>query len=68
MTEFAQNQLINDEDGKARRFLEELLVLGGFEKCLLTINSEEGPKIIFTYKRFGMKVDILENDESKTDN
>ena len=65
MTEFARNQLINDEDGKARRFLEELLVLGGFEKCLLSINSEEGPKIMFTYKRFGMKVDILENDESK---
>lgn len=66
MTEFARNQLINDQDGKARRFLEELLVLGGFEKCLLSINfSEEGPKIMFTYKRFGMKVDIMENDESK---
>ena len=65
MTEFARNQLINEEDGKARCFLEELLVLGGFEKCLLSINSEEGPKIMFTYKRSGMKVDILENDESK---
>ena len=65
MTEFARNQLINDRDGKARRFLEELLVLGGFEKCPLSINSEEGPKIMFTYNRFGMKVDILENDESK---
>lgn len=46
MTEFARNQLINDQDGKARRFLEELLVLGGFEKCLLSINIEEGPKIM----------------------
>ena len=66
MTEFARNQLINDEDGKARRFLEELLVLGGFEKCSLSIKyAKEGPKIMFTYKRFGMKVDILENDEAK---
>lgn len=66
MTEFARNQLINDEDGKARRFLEELLVLGGFERCSLSIKyAKEGPKIMFTYKRFGMKVDILENDEAK---
>lgn len=53
MTEFARNQLIHDEDGKARRFLEELLVLGGFEKCSLSINhTDNGPKIMFTYRRF----------------
>lgn len=66
MTEFARNQLIHDGDGKARRFLEELLVLGGFEPCRLSINyTDDGPKIMFTYRRFGMKVDILENDEAK---
>lgn len=66
MTEYARNLLLNDPKGKAKRFLEHLLVLGGFEKCHLSVRTiDNAPRIVFTYRKFGLIVDIPENDEAK---